>query len=93
MLHVYDVSLRWVLHYRPVTMAVSAVVLAATLYMFVTIPKGFIPDTDNDNFSVQTESAQGTSFYQMVKYQERTMQPVTFSGPHFTMLRRLLEFQ
>jgi HAE1 family hydrophobic/amphiphilic exporter-1 len=71
MLHVYDVSLTWVLRYRPVTMAVSAVVLAATLYMFVTIPKGFIPDQDTDQMQVYTEASQGTSYYQMVDYEQR----------------------
>ena len=71
MLHVYDVSLTWVLRYRPVTMAVSAVVLAATLYMFVTIPKGFIPDQDTDQLQVYTEAAQGTSYYQMVDYEQK----------------------
>jgi HAE1 family hydrophobic/amphiphilic exporter-1 len=70
MLHVYDVSLTWVLRYRPVTMAVAAVVLAATLYMFVTIPKGFIPDQDTDQMQVYTEAAQGTSYYQMVDYEQ-----------------------
>ena len=71
MLHLYDVSLTWVLRYRPVTMAVSAVVLAATLYMFVTIPKGFIPDQDTDQMQVYTEASQGTSYYQMVDYEQR----------------------
>jgi HAE1 family hydrophobic/amphiphilic exporter-1 len=71
MLHLYDVSLTWVLRYRPVTMGVSAVVLAATLYMFVTIPKGFIPDQDTDQMQVYTEASQGTSYYQMVDYEQR----------------------
>jgi HAE1 family hydrophobic/amphiphilic exporter-1 len=71
MLHVYDVSLTWVLRYRPVTMGVSAVVLAATLYMFVTIPKGFIPDQDTDQMQVYTEASQGTSYYQMVDYEQK----------------------
>jgi HAE1 family hydrophobic/amphiphilic exporter-1 len=71
MLHVYDLSLTWVLRYRPVTMGVSAVVLAATLYMFVTIPKGFIPDQDTDQMQVYTEAAQGTSYYQMVDYEQK----------------------
>ncbi len=71
MLHVYDRSLTWVLRYRPVTMAVSALVLAATLYMFVTIPKGFIPDQDTDQMQVYTEAAQGTSYYQMVDYEQK----------------------
>jgi HAE1 family hydrophobic/amphiphilic exporter-1 len=71
MLHLYDVSLTWVLRFRPVTMAVSAVVLAATLYMFVTIPKGFIPDQDTDQMQVFTEAAQGTSYYQMADYEQK----------------------
>ncbi len=71
MLRVYDVSLTWVLRYRPVTMGISAVVLAATLYMFVTIPKGFIPDQDTDQMQVYTEASQGTSYYQMVSYEQR----------------------
>jgi HAE1 family hydrophobic/amphiphilic exporter-1 len=71
MLRVYDVSLTWVLRYRPVTMGISAVVLAATLYMFVTIPKGFIPDQDTDQMQVYTEASQGTSYYQMVNYEQR----------------------
>ena len=36
-------------------------------YMFVKIPKGFIPDQDTDQMHVITEAAQGTSFYQMVR--------------------------
>ena len=46
------------------------VVLAGTVYMFINIPKGFIPDQDTDQLSVITEAAQGTSFYQMAKYQK-----------------------
>jgi HAE1 family hydrophobic/amphiphilic exporter-1 len=52
-------------------LAMFVAVLAATAYLYVAVPKGFIPDTDNDNFSVQTQAAQGTSYYQMVKYQEQ----------------------
>ena len=71
MLRVYDSSLQWVLRYRPATMGVAALVLAATLYMFVAIPKGFIPDQDTDQMQVYTEAAQGTSYYQMVDYEQR----------------------
>src|SRR5450759_4811512 len=41
------------------------VVLGATMYMFVKIPKGFI-----------TEAAQGTSYYQMVGYEQEIAQAV-----------------
>ena len=71
MLRVYDHSLKWVLRYRPVTMAVFVVVLVATVWMFLDIPKGFIPDQDTDQMLVITEGAQGTSFRQMVDYQRQ----------------------
>ena len=45
-------------------------VLLATVYLFLKVPKGFIPDQDTDQISVITEAAQGTSFYQMVEYQK-----------------------
>jgi len=77
MLRVYDVSLTWVLRYRPVTMGVSAVVLAATLYMFATIPKGFIPDQDTDQMQVYTEASQGTSYFQMVDYEQKIAELVS----------------
>jgi HAE1 family hydrophobic/amphiphilic exporter-1 len=70
MLHTYSVSLRWVLNHRPVMLAMFLVVLGVTGWFYVIVPKGFIPDTDNDTFNVQTEAAQGTSYYQMVRYQQ-----------------------
>jgi HAE1 family hydrophobic/amphiphilic exporter-1 len=70
----YGTTLHWVLGHRPVMLGMFLAVLGATAYLYVAVPKGFIPDTDNDNFSVQTEAAQGTSFYQMVKYQQLVSQ-------------------
>src|SRR5579871_922550 len=71
LLWLYDRSLQWALRFRPVTMAIFVVVLAATGYMFVQIPKGFIPDQDTDQLQIYTEAAQGTSYYQMVDYQQK----------------------
>ncbi len=70
MLRIYDRTLQVVLRHRALTMAASGLVLAATLYMFVTIPKGFIPDQDTDQIYAVTEAAQGTSYYQMIEYQK-----------------------
>ena len=67
-LRIYSVTLNWVLHHRPVMLAAFLAVLGITGYLYVKVPKGFIPDTDNDNFSVSIEAAQGTSYYQMVTY-------------------------
>ena len=76
MLRVYDRSLQVVLRYRPATMAVFVLVLAGTVYLFMKIPKGFIPDQDTDQLSVITEAAQGTSYYQMVEYQKEVAEIV-----------------
>ncbi len=70
MLRAYDRTLQIVLRHRAITMGASMLVLAATLVMFVKIPKGFIPDQDTDQIYAVTESAQGTSYSQMVKYQQ-----------------------
>jgi hydrophobic/amphiphilic exporter-1 (mainly G- bacteria), HAE1 family len=52
-------------------MASFVVVLGATMYIFITIPKGFIPDQDTDQLQVITEAQQGTSYYQMVDYEKK----------------------
>jgi hydrophobic/amphiphilic exporter-1 (mainly G- bacteria), HAE1 family len=71
LLRLYDYTLQIVLRHRALTMTASLLVLAGTVYMFVKIPKGFIPDQDTDQIHAVTEAAQGTSYYQMVDYQKR----------------------
>ena len=67
MLHVYGVSLRWVLRHRPVMLAMFVAVLVAHRLPVHGRAQGIHPGTDNDNFNVNIEAAQGTSFYQMVE--------------------------
>ena len=62
----YEWSLGLVLRHRPVMLAIFVAVLAATAEMFVIIPKGFIPDQDNDSMNINLRAAQGTSYYDMV---------------------------
>ena len=76
MLRIYDHTLQWVLRYRPVTMVIFLVVLAATVHLFVIIPKGFIPDQDTDQIAAVTEASQGTSYYKMVEYQDEIAQAI-----------------
>ncbi len=66
----YDTTLKMCLRHRVFTMATFVIVLVATVWMFIDIPKGFIPDQDTDQISVTTEALQGTSYYQMVDYQK-----------------------
>jgi len=71
MLNVYDRTLQSVLRHRPAMMVSFVLVLGATVYMFITIPKGFIPDQDTDQLQIYTEAQQGTSYYQMVDYEKQ----------------------
>ncbi len=71
MLHTYDVTLKIALRHRVAMMVSFVLVLGATVYMFIHIPKGFIPDQDTDQLSVITEAGEGTSYYQMVTYEQQ----------------------
>jgi hydrophobic/amphiphilic exporter-1 (mainly G- bacteria), HAE1 family len=69
MLRVYDRTLTFTLRHRVATMAVSAAVAVATVYMFIVIPKGFLPDEDQGQIFIFTEGPQGISFDSMVEHQ------------------------
>jgi HAE1 family hydrophobic/amphiphilic exporter-1 len=70
LLSAYGWSLRWVLRYRVVMLAVFVAVIVATVLMFNVVPKGFIPDQDNDSLFVNLRAAQGTSYYDMTRWTE-----------------------
>ena len=67
----YDWSLRGVLRHRPIMGVLFFVVLGATWFFYQKVPKGFIPDADNDQMQLNIQAAQGTSFYKMVEYQKK----------------------
>ncbi len=69
MLHVYDVTLRWTLRHRRLTMAVLVLTFVLTAYLFTVIPKGFIPTEDNGTIFAFTEAAQDVSFDSMMAHQ------------------------
>ncbi len=62
----YEVTLGWTLRHRPVMLGVFVLVLASTVHMFGVIPKGFVPDSDDDEIRMNIRAAQGTSYYEMV---------------------------
>jgi HAE1 family hydrophobic/amphiphilic exporter-1 len=58
----YGRSLRWTVRHGFVMVVIFCGILGATAYLYTVVPKGFIPDTDTDQLSVNTEVAQGTAF-------------------------------
>jgi hydrophobe/amphiphile efflux-1 (HAE1) family protein len=67
----YEWSLGHVLRHRAAMLLVFGGVLVATVRMYGIVPKGFIPEQDNDSLNVNVQAAQGTSYYDMVGYVNR----------------------
>ena len=70
MLNMYKLSLDRVLEHRAATMVISGVILVATVYLFIIIPKGFLPYEDRNMVFSFTEASQGISFDSMVRHQQ-----------------------
>jgi HAE1 family hydrophobic/amphiphilic exporter-1 len=70
MLALYEWSLRRVLSFPRSVMLLSAALLVATVYLFIVIPKGFLPSEDNGQLFAFTEAAQDISFEEMAKHQQ-----------------------
>jgi hydrophobic/amphiphilic exporter-1 (mainly G- bacteria), HAE1 family len=69
-LSAYERSLDWVMDRRGLALWVSGALFAATIWLAVTIPKGFIPSEDQDQLRGTVEAAEGSSFDAMKRYQE-----------------------
>jgi len=69
MLRAYQTSLTRALRHDRVMMGIFFVLLAASAYLFVIIPKDFIPAQDTGRISGFTEAAQDISFDSMVAHQ------------------------
>jgi len=70
MRHLYRITLEMTLRHRFLTFAFSILLLVSTGYLFVIIPKGFLPATDIGQIQAITEGEQGISFEKMRGYQQ-----------------------
>jgi HAE1 family hydrophobic/amphiphilic exporter-1 len=73
MLHVYETGLKLALRNRAMTLAGSIVILLATGWLFTVVPKGFIPNEDQNELRISIEAAQGISFPDLVRHQLAAM--------------------
>ncbi len=69
LLGLYDASLKWVLKRQRLTLGVLIATIAATGYLYVSIPKGFFPQQDTGFILGISEAAQDISFSAMVARQ------------------------
>ena len=70
MLNAYDRSLKQVLARPRTTVIVAGLLLLATVYLYILIPKGFLPSEDIGQITGTTEAEQGISFEAMVGYHQ-----------------------
>jgi HAE1 family hydrophobic/amphiphilic exporter-1 len=67
----YESSLNWVMERRFAALLFSVVILVGTVVLFKLVPTGFIPTQDTGQIVATTETAQGTSFPDMVRHQQQ----------------------
>ena len=66
----YGVTLRWVLRHQTMTLLVTGGTLAATLFLYTVVPKGFFPVQDTGVILGVSEARDSTSFEAMAKRQQ-----------------------
>ncbi|HXX40636.1 MAG TPA: efflux RND transporter permease subunit [Chthoniobacterales bacterium] len=72
----YQRSLTWVLKRETLMIAVTLGVIAATVWLYVVVPKGFFPQQDTGQMMGTTEAAQDISFEAMKEKQEEVVKIV-----------------
>jgi HAE1 family hydrophobic/amphiphilic exporter-1 len=76
----YERSLRWVMIHRPATVIFSLLILVGSLYLFVVIPKGFIPTEDQGLANGSSDLVEGASFDEVLAHQKMA-ENILFSKP------------
>jgi HAE1 family hydrophobic/amphiphilic exporter-1 len=67
MLWVYEVTLRFAMRFSWLTMAFSVAILGLTVYLFMSIATGFLPNEDSGRILAFTEAAEGVGFDRLVE--------------------------
>jgi HAE1 family hydrophobic/amphiphilic exporter-1/multidrug efflux pump len=70
MLAVYDRGLKWTLRHQPLMLVLLFATLGATIYYYVTMPKGFFPQADTGYVQGISEARQDISFAAMTERQK-----------------------
>ncbi len=70
MLELYKIGLKWSLNNQRKVLIASGVVLVLTAYLFIIIPKGFLPSEDTGQIFAFTQAEEGISYKAMLKHQQ-----------------------
>jgi multidrug efflux pump len=70
-IELYHRSLLWVLKRQPATLMVTLATLAATIFLYIVMPKGFLPLQDTGVITAVTEAGTDVSFSEMQRRQKQ----------------------
>jgi hydrophobe/amphiphile efflux-1 (HAE1) family protein len=76
MLALYTRGLDLVMQHRRVTLGVFFATVAATVWLFILVPKGFFPQQDTGTITGFSEAAQDVSFAEMTRLQDEVLDVV-----------------
>ena len=71
MLDAYESGLQWVLAHQLLVLSVAAITLVATIWLYLLVPKGLLPQQDTGLILGITDAAQTISFKSMVQRQHQ----------------------
>ena len=77
LLGAYESGLKWVMRHQFLTLMVAVGTLIATIWLYIVIPKGLLPEQDTGLISGVTDAAQSISFQAMVNRQHAITDIVT----------------
>ena len=89
MLATYERGLKTVFRHRATTMIVSLIILGATVWLFMAVPKGFIPTEDQGQVQITLEGVQGISFDDMMRHELAGMKIVAANPNVATFFARV----
>jgi multidrug efflux pump len=71
MLKLYEAGLRSTLRHQPLILTLTAITFVASIWLYIVIPKGFVPDQDTGLIEGVTDAAQDISFDRMSALQKK----------------------
>ena len=77
----YEKTLRLALRHHLIVSLAALVMTAATAWLFVIVPKGFLPNEDTNRIMISTEAEQGVAFDKMIELQQQAA-AIVAKNPH-----------
>src|SRR5579871_1237625 len=72
----YHASLQWVLRHERATLVVTILTLVATIWLYVVVPKGFLPIQDTGLIKAVTEAGPEVSYTEMLRLQQNIVEVI-----------------